>query len=75
MLYAVFHLTGRTRAFLLQLEALEKEFRLVENDSRAGVLLDAIRQTKDPELGLGTVGHLEVEATKLLRSLTEGELK
>ncbi|MGH7883340.1 MAG: hypothetical protein ACREN8_10625 [Candidatus Dormibacteraceae bacterium] len=76
--YAAFHLTGRSRAFLLQLEALSKELRLIEEEPQAQFLLDLIDQTASRDGGAGTVGHLEAEATKLLRRITGepvGELR
>ncbi|MGH7866633.1 MAG: hypothetical protein ACREP9_03125 [Candidatus Dormibacteraceae bacterium] len=68
---AAMHLTGKSRAYLLELEALEREIRLFgEDDPRTVAILDALHQTTtDKTLGIGSIGHLEREATKLLRSL------
>jgi hypothetical protein len=56
------HLVGRTRAFLLELEASEKEFDLLR-DPRAELARAAARSLSE------ALGRLDRVGTELLRSL------
>jgi hypothetical protein len=68
---AITHLTGRTRAFLVELEAVEGELRLVD-DEWAGKLAEAVAAVRR---GPGLPGSLTFVAelgTEALRSSSSG---
>ncbi len=67
---AVVHLVGRSRAFLLEIEATLGEVARLR-DERAAGLVEALELTTAEPARPGTLRHLERTASELLRSLPE----
>jgi hypothetical protein len=61
------HLVGRTRAFLLELVASERELRSL-GDARAEWVIAAIASARDIDRA-GSLARVEVTGTQLLRAL------
>jgi hypothetical protein len=68
---AVVHVLGRSRAFLLELEAARGEIGLL-HDPRSRALLDAMGATSARPERLGTLSLVERTARELLRGLSAG---
>ena len=69
---ATLHLVGQSRAFVLQLDAIQREIGSL-NDDRAARVVEALRLTLGRPAGAGTLRHVEQAASGLLRSLRPGE--
>jgi hypothetical protein len=70
---AVTHLVGQSRAFILQMEAVQHEVGSLQ-DERAVRLVDALGLTLREPAAPGTLRHVENAASELLRTLrSEGE--
>ncbi len=65
---AVTHLVGQSRAFVLLVESALREMSSLQ-DERAERLMESMRMTVREPAGPGTLRHVEMAATDLLRRL------
>ncbi len=71
---AVAHLVGRSRGFALEIEGFVNEIGSFR-DERAERLMESMRMTVREPAGPGTLRHVEMAASELLRRLVGRETK